>query len=682
MTELLQAIVAKLDRGDAPDSKWPDQGGEYWSLCPFHDDQHHGSFSVSERGFKCFSCGKSGGLPDLAEHLGVAVLHESGGGYGPPCGLTVEEYAKTKRLPVDLLKGLGFTTIHTHGRTVVRIPYLGTGGEERSVRLRLAMAGEGRFRWRSGDKPMLYGLWRLQDFRTEGYVILVEGESDTHTLWHHNIPALGVPGASTWKAGWAEALDGLTVYVWQEPDQGGETLVRSVGKSLPQARLLAAPPGRKDPSECHILGDDLPALLEELRAQAPSYASLKQAEDVAKAAAARKKAAPLLESTNILAEFDSLLDKMGLVGERRAARLLFLALTSRLLAKPISVVVKGPSAAGKSYIVETVLRFFPASSYLDFTSMSEHALVYDTRPISNRFIVIYEAAGMANDTLTYMLRSLLSEGRLKYTTVEKTADGLQPREISRQGPTGLLLTTTWANLHPENETRMLSVTIRDDREQTSRVLAALAGQANGIRDAAPDFEPWHALQEWLQLAGGHDVVIPYAKELSTRTYPRAVRLRRDFGAVLNLISTHAVLHQFSRARDSQGRIVAALEDYRVAHDLVHDLVSEGVQATVRQTVRDTVASVESYREKNKRPAGLADITGLLGLGKSAVSRRVKVALGLGYLVNLEDKKGKPARLVLGEPLPNEEPILPDPDTLQWEGGVTHHPKTGATPQRS
>jgi len=37
-------------------------------------------------------------------------------------------------------------------------------------------------------------------------------------------------------------------------------------------------------------------------------------------------------------------------------------------------VVKGPSSSGKSYLVGTVLRAFPEKAYLDFTSMSEHAL--------------------------------------------------------------------------------------------------------------------------------------------------------------------------------------------------------------------------------------------------------------------------------------------------------------------
>ena len=53
-------------------------------------------------------------------------------------------------------------------------------------------------------------------------MVLVEGESDCHTLWFHEIPALGIPGASNWRDGWATYLEGIEkIYAIIEPDQGG-----------------------------------------------------------------------------------------------------------------------------------------------------------------------------------------------------------------------------------------------------------------------------------------------------------------------------------------------------------------------------------------------------------------------------------------------------------------------------
>src|SRR5439155_21339508 len=114
--------------------------------------------------------------------------------------------------------------------------------------------------------------------------------------------------------------------------------------------------------------------------------------------------------------------------------------------------------------------------------MTDRALAYSREPLRHRHLVICEAAGMASDFATYLIRSLLSEGRLRYETVEKTKEGLVPRLIEREGPTGLVVTTTSLRLHPENETRMLSLTITDTREQTAAVFKALAKESKENMD--------------------------------------------------------------------------------------------------------------------------------------------------------------------------------------------------------
>lgn len=132
----------------------------------------------------------------------------------------------------------------------------------------------------------------------------------------------------------------------------------------------------------------------------------------------------LAAEARILDRFAADVRKVGLAGEERAAKLVYLVLTSRLLERPLSAVLKAPSAAGKSYLVDTVLRFFPPSAFYTVSGMSERALVYSEEPLAHRIIVIYEAAGMAGDGFApYFLRTLLSEGHLRYETVETPPEG-------------------------------------------------------------------------------------------------------------------------------------------------------------------------------------------------------------------------------------------------------------------
>ena len=60
---------------------------------------------------------------------------------------------------------------------------------------------------------------------------------------------------------------------------------------------------------------------------------------------------------------------------------------------------------------------------------------------------------------------------------------------------------------------------------------------------------------------------------------------------------------------------------------------------------------------------LARSASKLALDKSATSRRVKDAADRGYLVNLETRRGRPARILLGDPMPDMVKLLPDPGEL-------------------
>jgi Primase C terminal 2 (PriCT-2) len=259
--------------------------------------------------------------------------------------------------------------------------------------------------------------------------------------------------------------------------------------------------------------------------------------------ALERAAGDLVQEPDILDRFGKAVQKRGLVGETNNAKILYLAVTSRLFERPVSVVVKGISAGGKSFTVETVLEFFPAEGYFARTGMSERALPYSEEDFRHRHIVVYEAAGLDSERASYFFRTLLSENRICYETVEKTSEGLKSRVIEKEGPTGLITTTTAAALHHENETRLISLGIIDSPEQTKAVMKSLATRAAGNRATdESSLAAWEAFQRWLA-CGERRVVILYAEALADHIPPAAVRLRRDFATLMSLIAAHALLHR-------------------------------------------------------------------------------------------------------------------------------------------
>jgi hypothetical protein len=133
-----------------------------------------------------------------------------------------------------------------------------------------------------------------------------------------------------------------------------------------------------------------------------------------------------------------------------------------------------------------------------------------------------------------------------------------------------------------------------------------------------------------------------------------------------VIESHAFIHQKSRRRTPEGEILAAIEDYEVAKELLGTLISEGVQRSVAKEVRETVEAVSNLG--CDEGVSCQQLSDYVRLHKSTISRRVDKAIELGYLVNQETRSGTPAKIILGDPLPEDQVILPDAGQLteRWK----------------
>ena len=171
----------------------------------------------------------------------------------PSTGYSLEVYGEAKKLPVEKLERWG---LRTEGARVA-IPYYGTDGRESgATRYRHSPDSTIRFTWSPGSVPTLYGLQFIAAARETGTIVLVEGESDTSTLWHHGYHAVGVPGAASFKNEWADHFDGFsTIYIVIEPDAGGEALLKCIAKhpsAFTDRVRLVIPTHFHDPSELHL----------------------------------------------------------------------------------------------------------------------------------------------------------------------------------------------------------------------------------------------------------------------------------------------------------------------------------------------------------------------------------------------------------------------------------------------
>ena len=324
-------------------------GEKAMSFCPAHDDRSNPSLSLkAESGRLLLHCFAGCRPEDLVSEMGLemkALFSEGGGGSSiPPCtparlhakkekphingqngraegdarsdhGCTLKEYSVEKKLPIEFLRGLGLRDVTYQEKPAVRIPYPNEEGQEVGVRFRVSLDSAEKFKWRSGDKPGPYRLRLPGETHSARYVVLVEGESDCHTLWFHEIPALGIPGATNWRDGWATCLDGIEkIYASIEPDQGGETLrERLTDCEAIRERLHLLELGEhKDPSALHLsYPDEFKERFELALEGAQPWIELERAEAEAASREAWERCRKLAEKSDILGRFAEELARSG-----------------------------------------------------------------------------------------------------------------------------------------------------------------------------------------------------------------------------------------------------------------------------------------------------------------------------------------------------------------------------------
>ena len=208
--------------------------------------------------------------------------------------------------------------------------------------------------------------------------------------------------------------------------------------------------------------------------------------------------------------------------------------------------------------------------------------------------------------------------------------------------------------------RLFRISVDESPEQTRRVI-----KARRVRNEnAADYEPIKGLHTYL---AGQDnrVVVPFEDDLTDLIDVSAQRMRRDHERIMDLVEAHAVLHQESRDRDQEQRIVATDEDYEALHTLIADIVGEASEVAVSDTVRETVRAVRELIE-NGEDVTRNTLAKKFRIVPTSAGRRFSPATAAEYVKEDPDHpNAKPKRYVLGDvPLPENVEVIPNPERLR------------------
>jgi len=344
----------------------------------------------------------------------------------------------------------------------------------------------------------------------------------------------------------------------------------------------------------NLLKADLGAVLlklEELQDQLIRGVLTKSERAPAMSDAEVKAALALLKSPNLMQQVLSDFARCGVVGEEANKQVAYLAAVSRKLDRPLAVMVQSSSAAGKSSLMEAVLRFMPEEERIQYSAMTGQSLFYlGEKDLKHKILAISEEEGAHN--ASYALKLLQSEGEVSIASTGKNAvtGNLETQEYRVEGPVMLFSTTTAIDLDEELLNRCLVLSVDESREQTELIHAQQRKRRTleGLR-AGEDKQRLVTLHQNAQrLLRPLKVVNPFAEQLTFLS--DKTRTRRDHEKYLALIDAIALLHQYQRDTQREqysGAVIdyveVTLTDIALANALAHEVLGRTLDELPPQT---------------------------------------------------------------------------------------------------
>lgn len=264
----------------------------------------------------------------------------------------------------------------------------------------------------------------------------------------------------------------------------------------------------------------------------------------------------LLESKTIFEDIVRDMEELGHVGEDANKLLVYLAASSRKLSSPVSVVVASASAAGKSFLIDTVRRLMPSDDVVNLTSLSDQALNYmGEGTLMHKLLILGEA--VHNEVVEHQIREMLSSrclSRMVVTKDEKTGK-LSSSLVKQDALVSLMMSTTRASMNAENASRYLLVHADESDEQTKRIherqnRAYTFDAMKRNADTVPFIIRKHIAAQ--RLLENITIVNPYSSD--TEFPYRLMRSRRDNKQLQDLVSSVCFLRQYQKEKKTRDGI--------------------------------------------------------------------------------------------------------------------------------
>lgn len=266
------------------------------------------------------------------------------------------------------------------------------------------------------------------------------------------------------------------------------------------------------------------------------------------------------------------LDKK-IVGEIPTRKVIFLCANGRLVQNhqtaSYNLLVNDEAGAGKDYTTGATLEIIPKEAYIHKTRISPAVFTYWHNPKFEPEWTwdgkVFYPEDISETVLNSDVFKVMSSKGSSATIVIKQ----MAVEIDIKGKPVMITTTATATPNPELTRRFVILNLDSSEDQTKAIMRRHSQyKKEGI---VPEYnEDLIEAQRYLNRV---KVKIPFAELIDEHFPTKNIIMRTHYPRFLDFISASASFHQYQRAEDIEGFILAQGQDYDIARDCFLKLCS-------------------------------------------------------------------------------------------------------------
>ena len=340
----------------------------------------------------------------------------------------------------------------------------------------------------------------------------------------------------------------------------------------------------------------------------------------------------------------------GIIGNEDTRITQFIIGSSSNMPYPMHSIIQGTSGSGKTHLLQTVAECMPMEDILDLTRVTPKSLYnYENDDLINKLILIQDFDGM-NEDAQLAFREMQSAGYLSSSTSKKTRTGDWKSSVKKvMSHFASITATTNDDIYFDNASRSIFLGIDESEQQTQRIIEYQNSKMAGEVDKTEQLNAKLLLRNAVRLLKSKEVINPFAKRIDL---PLSGQIRRRLNEQFNrFVCQIAILHQFQREENEDGKLIATREDVELAIKYFFNpiiLKVDDLDAGNRQLFEKLKQVFDNEKKEGKKDFTARKVRESLSIGKTKAHSLLKLLVELGYVRVASGTPNKGFNYELGE----------------------------------